>query len=329
MFTYTYKYCDHLEYLQNLAAFTGAKLKNSTIELPADIGSGYIKAVELVNGLQLLINECTTAQDVRFHRQPTAHESYTLRFDEVKNLQQFTLQIDGDKISDDPDIYSGVFLSNSLYEMAYTANAGIEDRCVNIFFTSKWLEENIGIKTNDEVFQKYFSLKTASLNFEILNLDYRSLMEDIFELDHTLPMQLVILQNRAMLLLEKFLRSLYKKINHPELVPAVNETTLKQLIKVESLLVSNLYVQPPTIPVLARMAMMSETKLKNVFKAVYGYNLYEYYQKSRMLKARQMLRSKKTTVKEVGMALGFKNLSNFTIAYKKEFNMLPSVSAAQ
>lgn len=328
MFTYSYKYSDHIEYLHSLARYAGVAVTNNAIQLPPEIGFGYIKAAALNNGLQVLINECVTVQDVTFHRTPAEHESYTLRFDEVKNLQQFTLQIDGDKMKGDPEIYSGAFLTNSLFELAYTANAGIEDRCVNIYFTSKWLEDNIGIKTSDEVFKKYFSLKTATFNFEILNLEYRSLMEDIFDLDHNQPMQLIVLQNRVMLLLEKFLRSLFNKINHPEQQPNINEATLKQLIKVESLLVSNLFVQPPTIPVLARMAMMSETKLKNVFKALYGYNLYEYYQKSRMLKARQMLRSKKTTVKEVGMALGFKNLSNFTIAYKKEFNVLPSASVA-
>jgi AraC-like DNA-binding protein len=43
-----------------------------------------------------------------------------------------------------------------------------------------------------------------------------------------------------------------------------------------------------------------------------------------MMKARQMLNSKKHSVKEVGMQLGFKNLSNFTIAFKKEFSILPS-----
>jgi len=96
------------------------------------------------------------------------------------------------------------------------------------------------------------------------------------------------------------------------------------MMKVESILVSNLSVPPPTIPVLARTAMMSETKLKNLFKTVYGLSLYEYYQKNRMLKARQLLRSKKYSVKETGIALGFKNLSNFTIAYKKEFKSLPS-----
>ena len=324
MFVYKYKYSDHLSYLHEIARFSGVPVRDNRFELPPAIGTGYMKAVELANGLQVLINECVITTDVTFQREPAEHESYTLRFDEVKNLKALTLQIGDEKVSDESVVYSGAFLSNSLFGLTYTANAGVEDRCVNIYFTAKWLEENTGIKTSDEVFKKYFSLKTATLNFEILNLEYRSLMEDIFELDAAEPMQRVIMQNRVMLMLEKFLRSLYTRLKDGDTGMKVSEATLKQIIKVESILVSNLFVQPPTIPVLARTAMMSETKLKNVFKTVYGYNIYEYYQKNRMLKARQLLHSRKMSVKEVGMALGFKNLSNFTIAYKKEFNMLPS-----
>ncbi len=291
--------------------------------LPPSIGSGYIKAAELANGLQVLINECVLTEDVSFIRQPLVHNSYTLRFDEVKNLKQLTLQIDEEQLNDEPMFYSGAFLTNSLTELSYKATAKTEDRCINIYFTADWLEENVGIKTTDPVFDAYFSLKTASLNYEVLNLEYRQLMEELFEIEESHPMQKVMLRNRVMLLLEIFFRSLYKKINGDKTV-LVSENSVKRVMQVESILVSNLAVPAPTIPQLARIAMMSETKLKNVFKAVYGHNIYSYYQKNRMLKARQMLRSKKMSVKETGMALGFKNLSNFTIAYKKEFNILPS-----
>ncbi len=323
MFTFSYSYCDHLNYILDLARAVSVTVNNNVLMLPQSIGTGYIKAVELANGLQVLINECVLTEDVSFTRQPVAHSSYTLRFDEVKNLKQLTLQIDEEKLNDEPMFYSGAFLTNSLTEIAYTANAGTEDRCINIYFTAQWLEENAGIKATDPIFNAYFSLKTASLNYEVLNLEYRQLMEEIFEIEESHPMQNVMLRNRVMLLLETFFRSLYKKINGDKII-SVSENSIKRVMQVESLLVSNLAVPAPTIPQLARIAMMSETKLKNVFKAVYGHNIYSYYQKYRMLKARQMLRSKKVSVKETGIALGFKNLSNFTIAYKKEFNILPS-----
>jgi AraC-like DNA-binding protein len=280
--------------------------------------------IELANGLQVLINECIIFNDVSFKRQPIVDESYTLRFDEVKNLRLLTMQIDGDKLDDEQMTYSGAFLTNSLSDFSYTATNGTEDRCINIFFTADWLKKNVGIKSSDAVFKQYLSLKTGILNFEVLNFEYRELMEDIFEIRENEPMHKVTIQNRVMLLLEKFFRSLYNKLSTENTSTRVSDTSIKRMMLVESILVSNLSVAPPTIPKLARTAMMSETKLKNLFKTVYGHGLYEYYQKNRMLKARQLLRTKKYSVKETGMALGFKNLSNFTIAFKKEFNILPS-----
>jgi AraC-like DNA-binding protein len=323
VFSFSYKYCDHTDYLQSLAKYAGVEVIDNTILLPSSIGSGYIKAVELANGLQVLINECIINEDVHFYRQPANDESYTLRFDEIKNLRALTIQIDEDKLNEDTQVYSGAFLTNSLSELSYTANAGTEDRCINIFFTADWLSTHAGISASDKAFKQYLSLKTASFNFEVLNFEYRALMEEIFEIKDDHPMQKVMLQNRVMLLLEKFFRSLYSRMGQRGR-QAIDDHVIRSMMQVESILVSNLSAAPPTIPILARTAMMSETKLKNLFKTVYGLNLYEYYQKNRMLKARQLLRSKKYSVKEAGIALGFKNLSNFTIAYKKEFKSLPS-----
>jgi len=325
LFKFSYQYCNHSDYLRDLAKFAGVPLINNIMLLPPSLGSGYIKVAELANGLQVLINECVINEDVTFYRHPAIDESYTLRFDEVKNLKKLTLRIDEDQLQEDEQIHSGAFLMNSLSDISYTATSGTEDRCINIYFTADWLKTYAGISASDEAFKQYLSLKTATFNFEVLNFEYRALMEEIFEIKDDHPLQKVMLQNRVMLLLEKFFRSLYSRLGQPDSGKAsVSDVSIKQMMKVESILVSNLSAPPPTIPILARTAMMSETKLKNLFKTVYGLSLYEYYQKNRMLKARQLLRSKKYSVKEAGMALGFKNLSNFTIAYKKEFNSLPS-----
>ena len=43
-----------------------------------------------------------------------------------------------------------------------------------------------------------------------------------------------------------------------------------------------------------------------------------------MQKARIMLLTGEHSIKDVGYTLGYANLSNFTLAFKKEFKMLPS-----
>nr|WP_277349362.1 AraC family transcriptional regulator [Pseudoflavitalea sp. G-6-1-2] len=72
------------------------------------------------------------------------------------------------------------------------------------------------------------------------------------------------------------------------------------------------------------MVSISESKLKKDFKVMYGSPIYEYYQKARMQAAQDKLLTGKFSVKEVAMELGYANLSNFTIAFKKAFGVLPS-----
>ena len=69
--------------------------------------------------------------------------------------------------------------------------------------------------------------------------------------------------------------------------------------------------------------MMSSTKLKTKFKQIYGMKLYEFYNRNRLEKAREMLQTGKYSVKQAGMDIGFSNLSNFAKAFKKEFGILP------
>ena len=104
----------------------------------------------------------------------------------------------------------------------------------------------------------------------------------------------------------------------------LQQESLYKLMEVESMLVIDFSKAPPTIVDLAGYTNMSVSKLKSSFKRVYGSGIYEYYQRSRMHKARQMLVANGYTVKEVGMKLGYTNLSNFSLAFKKEFGILPS-----
>jgi AraC-like DNA-binding protein len=307
-----------------LAAAMGVSVKDKTIWLPSDVGTGYIKVEELANGLQVLFNECTLHTSFLFHRNRSDGNGYTLRFDEVRNLEALSVKIGDLVLEENTDIYSGAFLSNSFSELEYVVNSETESRSINIYFTSQWLNQYSGLKDTGAFLKDALTSPGSAIHFEVLTLEYRELMEEIFELKPAHPVYQAVLQNRVMLLLEKFLRGLYMKLVDPSYGYGVADQELKRMVQIEAILVKDLGVAPPPVSELARIAMMSETKLKYTFKRIYQYGLYEYYQKNRMLKARQLLVQKKNAVKEVGMQLGFKNLSNFTIAFKKEFNILPS-----
>src|SRR4029078_12730594 len=129
-----------------------------------------------------------------------------------------------------------------------------------------------------------------------------------------------------MVIVEKFLSELSQKLNTIKQNDKIriSNNEVKRLLEAESYIVKQSSTLPPSVYSLSKLAAMSTTTLKTKFKKMYGYTLYEYFQKSRMQRAKVMLLTGKYSIKEIGYQLGYSNLSNFTIAFKKEFNRLPS-----
>ena len=134
---------------------------------------------------------------------------------------------------------------------------------------------------------------------------------------------LLFYQNKILRVIERFFAWLYNEMQMISDRSGISLQDIGAAQKIESLLTNDVTQLPPTIKEMARDAAMSESKLKKVFKAVYGLPPYEYYQQQRMHKARLMLLTGQYSIKDVGYTLGYANLSNFTLAFKKVFGQLP------
>jgi AraC-like DNA-binding protein len=82
--------------------------------------------------------------------------------------------------------------------------------------------------------------------------------------------------------------------------------------------------QPGTLLDLSHTIGLNDFKLKRGFKQLYGVTIFEFLIQARMEKARQLLQNADMTVHAVAIAVGYKNISSFTVAYKKKFGQLPS-----
>src|SRR5258708_563243 len=97
---------------------------------------------------------------------------------------------------------------------------------------------------------------------------------------------------------------------------------IARIFKARSLLVRDLSV-PPTIASLARSILMSESQLKQSFREIFGVSIYQYFQNTRLEKARQLLTGNKRTVKEVGYELGFTNIGHFSRLFERTYHVKP------
>jgi AraC-like DNA-binding protein len=195
---------------------------------------------------------------------------------------------------------------------------------VNILFSKQWLEHFLEVESVGEMIKKYLSLKMSAFNYEPMDIEYKRILGQIIQSQVDPSLETFMIQNRVMLLLERFFTRIYHKMSDMHFDVKLSNNDINRLKEIERELVKDFSIEPPGINKLARLAAMSPSKLKNSFKEIYGMPVYQYYQKHRMNKAKAMLLSRKYTVKEVGMELGYSNLSNFAKAFRKSFDQLPS-----
>jgi AraC-like DNA-binding protein len=83
------------------------------------------------------------------------------------------------------------------------------------------------------------------------------------------------------------------------------------------------YAAPPTIPQLARMVGMNQTKLKAGFKQIFHLTIYAYILQRRMEATAQMLVKREFSVAEIAYRVGYEYPANFSCAFKRYYGCSP------
>ncbi len=285
-------------------------------------GSGYAWARTLPSGISIFIAETLLTQDVEIKRIATDENFFCLQFTE-----QIAEAGTSRRLAE--DVQSYVKLSHTYNEDVIVFPAGLKTRIVAFFFNKDHFAKVLGRSVMDEMLTQHFPKLIKSDTLQPIATEYRVMLDELLVEKIQHPLQVNYIQNRVLLLLEKFIIKLHQRREVAAKKPRRSDDETMRLMKVEALLVKNFEKAPPTIEELSRISAMSPTKLKNDFKALYGLPIYEYYQKNRMIKAKALLMLGKYSIKEVGIMVGYSNLSHFANTFKKEFGHLPSELAAK
>lgn len=308
-----YNQTNYEELLRHLAKSFKVKVTDHAIQLSPETGSGIVRELSLYNGLQILIYNYIPADSILYQRKKGKKEFFALRFDDVC------------AVGETGSNKSSVFLGSSRYDWMYLANKDFHIKSINILLSNEWLDNFLSYDEAGDTIKKYISLKMDSYIYEPMDAEYRRLMSEVLEIsDEDKRFEKVIIQNRVMIMMERFFTRLFKKTNDVHFDVKLSNDDISRLKLVETELMKDFSIAPMQINQLARLAAMSPSKLKSSFKKIYGLPIYQYYQKHRMNKAKAMLLSKRYTVRDVSLEVGFTNLSNFAKAFRKSFDQLPS-----
>lgn len=324
MFSFEYTHSNYTDLLKDVADRLHVKIKDGWLFFPEDLGSGYVRVLQIANGIDVLILNCRFSKDWMLHRKAGTSEYYTLLFDELSVEKEIQVGIGGDVLDQKNGKLAVAYLTSSLFDWYYHGTKGTTFKAVDILLSKEWLGKLMGVELFDDILPAYVDLKSRSFNMEPLDKVYYELMNEIMQEEPVTPLPLLFIQNRVQLLLERFFTRIHSRVSLADVQSVIKQEDIYTVLRIEKILTENFSTKPKSIEELSRKATMSSTKLKKLFKSVFGVPIYEYYQQKRMQRAGELLSTGKYSVKQVSEIIGYSNISNFTTAFKKHMKQEPS-----
>ncbi len=219
-----------------------------------------------------------------------------------------------------------LYLSPGTSPEGYFVAGGQQTQLVVLHFRTELLQQTLGLDSGelpppvDTMLAKRTSSASHRLGFsaEVLHAVQR-----ILDSRHGIPSSLrsAYLESMATSILCEVLADLSNR-DPRRTGPQMHGRDLNRLYEARDYLAQH-FVTPPTIPELARMVGMNQTKLKAGFKAILGVTIYQYIMERRMQLASELLLTHDYNVAEIAYKVGYEYPTNFTYAFKKRFGCLP------
>lgn len=313
---YVSRQSELVNWIRDFSVHLKANPDRNTIIYPEEFATGFAKVYTIEPGLTYRIVDYRLNTDFFYTRESSKRFSIIIYFYQYSNCDRLLFFINGDKVVETSGDYGTLLMTNSFLPVRLEISKNSYVHGLTIQISEKWLQDkiaqhntsNYSLFKENKVFQSFITPRSQKL------------LTDIFTENKSFAPSLY-LNTRVLRLLESFFDNLLKK-NTENFFPYSTEETVN-ILKVKSILLDNYQTGFPSIDAMARLALMSTAKLKSVFKRAYGMGLYEFYQKNRMHKAKKFLDSGHYSISEVGFRVGYKNMSNFSNAFKKEFGALP------
>lgn len=148
------------------------------------------------------------------------------------------------------------------------------------------------------------------------------LVSEIFSNAYSGSLRKLHLETRALELMSLQLKEYLIPESSSYSQPALKASDVSRIKEARAILIQDME-NPPSIAQLARLAGISEKKLKAGFKQVFGMPVFEYFRDYRLTVAKELIASGIMNVTEVGMHIGYQNMSHFSAEFKKKFGSSP------
>jgi len=313
-------------FLHTFAEALKVPVVDNQLKIPDNYGEGFVRRVDIYPDFRLLIHRYKLNQELILKRTGSKDPASIISIMFYNNEEPVTL-VANDQEQQNFSRFTDKAIqiaSNNLDSLiTFPAHSEIYYTVVGISTTR--LQSILGITKPGPLIDAIINPKESFLFYESLGTDTQSALKQITEPQANNALAVFYYRLKA----EAMLYDVFSKLNNrqTEKHNTVNKADVEKLFLIRKSILGDL-AQPPNLSDLARSSGLSETKMKVLFRQVFGDSVYNYYQTARMEEAAYLLKFKHFSVSEAGYQLGFSNLSHFTRLFERHHQQKPKKFAS-
>jgi AraC-like DNA-binding protein len=319
-YIHNYLFSDPEKSFPRLASVFDGELEEDSIIIPEKKGSGRINKFQADYGLCFTTWNIYLKHAMAVERltQDSGEKLFSLFY--IFTNESFALS-NRDNFSGRDEVLKNIIMVSGDSKFRYSICPNASVRVLEIYVLKNWLL-NVYASNNLSAYS-YFTIlmnKTPSLLTEKASLNSHHSLLGIYEHLNSAHPDPAYVSTKTMMLLSDIFNGIGKRDD----AAYKNDLVMgEKIIELEKIMDDHLDKNLPSINAIAKQLALSESTLKRNFKLMCGSNIYEYYLKKKMERAREMLDENPMTVKEVAYRLGYDKVSNFITIFKKYYEFSP------
>jgi len=293
----------------------GIPVTENRVYLPASLGDGYIQEIQLREGLGLCMHRYILKEEFSLKRLESTGPSKTLtvKFD-CRKVALEARQPDTHLFA--PGCEAELGTGNFFTEIFFPAQQEIYFLVINV--ARELLVELLHLSPADAALRNRLLTNPSFVINVLMPVEMESALKDLSKITLGSPFYVLRSQAKVLDLIYLLFAEITGRAN--EIGVVVNKADADKLYEVRSMILKDLSVVPKLID-LSRQVGMSPTKMKALFRQVFGDSIYNYFQHARMNEAARLLTD--LSVSETGYRLGFTNMSHFSRLFERYFKVKP------
>lgn len=294
----------------------GRLIQNKIIEIPSDLGKGQVLFIQAIPGMALLLWDCHLKKSLKIKTYTDTVKRYIFHYD-LGDHSNF-LTINDKKTAIGNSINYGLAIFNNQTESFFEPSIDERTFAIRLYIDKKLMRKFI--EDNENVIQKLKMAKKKIFCDDIdgnsllllLSINEKSVYDESFD---------AFIKGIALQLLGNFI----KKYSETQAFDNINEFEEEGLKASKNYLLNHLHEHFPSIPFLSKLAGMSNTKFKILFKKKFSYTANEFFVQEKMNLAQKMLLSGDyNSLTEIMQELNYNKLLPFSSRYFQIFKRKPS-----